>query len=103
MGVFCRLKDTFVKWCKKKKNGKKMGQFSGTHVLSCELLGQFSSNLVCRFVYMESIQYVNLIEIGSVVIEILDVENDELAVPVNNTLVHHTAFLVTDTRPGVLM
>ena len=80
-----------------------MGQFLGTHVLSCDLLCQFSSNLVCRVVYMESIQHVNLIEIGSVVIEILDVENDELAVPVNNTLVYHTAFLVTDTRPGVLM
>ena len=80
-----------------------MGQFLGTHVLSCELLSQFSSNLVCRVVYMESIEYVNLIEIGSVVIEILDVENGELAVPVNNTFVNHTAFLITDTRPGVLM
>ena len=45
----------------------------------------------------------NLIEIGLVVIEIRGVENTELAVPVNNTLVHHTAFLVTDTQPCVLM
>ena len=45
----------------------------------------------------------NLIEIGPVVIEIRGVENSELAVPVNNTLVHHTAFLATDTQPCVLM
>ena len=32
---------------------------------------------------MEDIQYVNLIEIGPVVIEIQGVENGELAVPVN--------------------
>ena len=42
---------------------------------------------------MEGIKYVNLIEIGPVVIEIRGAENGELAVPVNNTLVHHTAFL----------
>ena len=52
---------------------------------------------------MEGIKYVNLIEIGPVVIEIQGVENGELAVPVNNTLVSHTAFLATDTRPCVLM
>ena len=42
---------------------------------------------------MEGIKYVNLIGIGPVVIEIRGVENGELAVPVNNTLVRHTAFL----------
>ena len=52
---------------------------------------------------MEGIIYINLIEIGSVVIEIRGVENGELAVPVNNTLVCHTAFLATDTRPCVLI
>ena len=36
-------------------------------------------------------------EINTVVIEIQGVENDELAVPVNNTLVHHMAFLAADT------
>ena len=41
---------------------------------------------------MEGIKYVNLIEIGPVVIEILGVENGELAVLVNNTLVCHTDF-----------
>ena len=47
---------------------------------------------------MEGIQYVNLIEIGLVVIEIRGVENGKLAVPINNTLVRHTAFLAADTR-----
>ena len=46
---------------------------------------------------MEGIKYVNLIEISPVVIEIRGAENDELAVPVNNTLVGHTAFLAADT------
>ena len=36
---------------------------------------------------MAGIKYVNLIEIGAVVIEIQGVEYGELAVPVNNTLV----------------
>ena len=39
---------------------------------------------------MEGIKYVNFIEIGPVVIEIQGVENGELAVSVNNTLVCHT-------------
>ena len=38
---------------------------------------------------MEGIKYVNLIEIGPVVIEIRGAENGELAVPVNNTVVSH--------------
>ena len=52
---------------------------------------------------MEGIKYVNLIEIDVVVIEIRGVENSELAVPVNNTLVCYTAFLATDSRPCVLI
>ena len=52
---------------------------------------------------MEGIKYVNLIKIGPVVIEIWGVENGKLAVPVNSTLVHHTAFLATDTQPCVLI
>ena len=52
---------------------------------------------------MEGIKYVNLIEIGTVVIEIRGVENGELVVPVNNTLVCHTAFLAADTRLCVLI
>ena len=37
------------------------------------------------------------------VIEIRGVENGDLAVPVNNTLVHHTVFLAADTPPCVLI
>ena len=48
---------------------------------------------------MKGIKYVNLIEIGSVVIEIREVENGELAVSVNNTVVCHTAFSAADTVP----
>ena len=43
--------------------------------------------------YMKSIKYVILIEIGQVVIEIQGIENGKLAVPVNNTFVRHTVFL----------
>ena len=42
---------------------------------------------------MESIKYINLTEIGLVVIEIQGVENGDLAVPVNNTLVCPHGFL----------
>ena len=52
---------------------------------------------------MEGIKYVNLIEISVMVIEIRGVENGKLVVPGNNTLVCHTAFLATDTRPCVLV
>ena len=45
----------------------------------------------------------NVIEIGAVVIEIRGAENGELPVPVNNTLVHHMAFLAADIRPCVLI
>ena len=40
---------------------------------------------------MDGIKYVNLIEIGPMVIEIRGAENGELAVPVSNTLMRHTA------------
>ena len=52
---------------------------------------------------MEGIKYMNLIEIGPVVIEIRGADNGELAVPINNTLVSLTAFLAADTRPCVLI
>ena len=53
--------------------------------------------------YMEDIKYVNLIEIGPVVIEVQEVENGKLVVLVNNTFVCHMAFLAADTRPRVLI
>ena len=52
---------------------------------------------------MVGIKYVNLIEVGPVVIEIQGAENGELAVPVSNTLVRHMAFLAADTRACVLI
>ena len=79
----------------------KVGNFQ-EHI-SHELLGRFLSNVVCRVTYMEGIKYVILIEITPVVIEIQGVENGKLAVPVINTLVHHTAFFATDIRPCVLI
>ena len=45
---------------------------------------------------MEGIKYVNLIEIGPVVMEIWSIENGDLAIPVNNTLVRHMSFLAID-------
>ena len=53
--------------------------------------------------YIEGIKYLNVIKISPVVIEIEGVENGKLVVPVNNTLVHHTAFLAADTRLCVLI
>ena len=53
--------------------------------------------------YMESTYYVNLIKISPVVIEIQGVENGDLAVPVNNTLVCRMSFLVADTQPCVFI
>ena len=52
---------------------------------------------------MEGIKFVNLIETSPVIIEIQRVENGELAISVNNTLVCHMIFLATDTQPCVLM
>ena len=54
---------------------------------------------------MKGINYVNLIEIFPVVIEIRGAEIGELEVPVNNTFVSHTctAFLAAVTRPCVLI
>ena len=37
------------------------------------------------------------------VLEIRGVGNDDIAVPVNNTLVYHMSFLTADTRPCILM
>ena len=49
------------------------------------------------------IKYVNLIEISLVVIETRGVENGDLAVPVNNTLVCCTSVLAADTQLCVLI
>ena len=51
---------------------------------------------------MEDKTYVNLIEMGQVVIE-TRIEKGELVIPVNNAVVHITAFLATDTKLCVLI
>ena len=78
---------------------------NGTHFKNIYLAttGLIPSNLLCRVMYKECIKYVNLIQIGPVVIEIQRVENCKLAVPVNNTLVHHKALLAADTQQCVLI
>ena len=47
---------------------------------------QFSSNLVCKIMYIKDIQNINLVQIGPAVTEIQVVEIGKLAVPVNNNL-----------------
>ena len=68
-----------------------------------KLLSRFPSNLVSQIMHMGDIKYANYIEISPVVKEIWDIENGDLAVPVNNTLVCHMSFLATDTWPYVLI
>ena len=65
--------------------------------LSRKLLSRSPSNLVCRVTYIEGTQCINFIKISLAVIEIGEVENSDLVVPVKNTLVHHMACLVNDT------
>ena len=70
-----------------------MGQFSGTHI------SRTTGPIFFQIWYVGSHKYEGhkISEFDRVVIEIRGVENGELAVPVNNTLVHHTAFLAADT------
>ena len=91
-GCFCWVKATFVKQCKEEKGEENGAVFRNTY-----LVNYLADFLQMWFMYMEGIKYVNLIEIGPVVTEIQVAENGELAVPVNNTLMHHTAFLAADT------
>ena len=88
---------------KKKKNAKKIGQFSETHISQTAYPIFFKFGTVYKVVNMKGINYVNLIEIAPVVIEIWGVENDDLVVPVNNRLVCHMSFLAADTRSCVLI
>ena len=66
---------------------KKMGQFSGTHISRTN--GPISFKFGMLGCVYGGQKYMNLIEIGPVVIEMQGVENGEFAVPVNNTLVGH--------------
>ena len=53
---------------RRRKMLRKLGNFQ-KHI-SHKLLILIFSNLICKVVYIEGIKYVNLIEIGSVVVEI---------------------------------
>ena len=88
---FCKTMQT-----RRRKMWRKWGNFRNT------ISWITGPDLVCRVAYMEGIRYMNLVEIGPVVIEIWGVENGKLAVPVNNTLMCHMAFLAADTRPMCL-
>ena len=68
----------------RRKMWRKLGNFQKR--ITHKLLNQFSSKLVCKVMY---INCTNLIIIGPVVVEIWGVENSDLVVPVNNTLVLH--------------
>ena len=70
---------------RRRKMWRKLDNFQ--KCISYKLLIRFSLNVVCKVVYMEGIKYVNLIEISPAVIKMWGVENGDLAVPVNSTLV----------------
>ena len=95
------LAQSCCKSVQRTKIWRKSGNFQ--KLIFQKLHSRFPLNLVCQVVYMEITKYVNLIEIGPVVIEIWGVENGDLAVPVNNTLVCRMSFLAADTQPCVLM
>ena len=58
-----------LKWCKEEEKCEDNQAFFRSVYLA-NYKADFFSNLVCKVVYMEDIKYVNLIEIGPVVIEI---------------------------------
>ena len=63
-----QLKVMFLNRCKEEKCEENQAIFRN---VSCRVLSQFYSNLVCKVVYiLEGIKHVNLIEIGLVVMEI---------------------------------
>ena len=86
----------FLKWCEEKEKCKEIRQ-------SHKLINRFSSNLVCKVVYIKGIKYIILVQISPVVLEIQGVENGNLVVPVNNTLEYHLSFLATGIQPCALM
>ena len=91
----------FCKRCKEEEKVKKMGQFSGTKISQTTGLISFKFGMWgCIYGGHKIYQ---LIEIGPVVIEIQGVKNGELAIPVNSTLVCHTALLAADTQLCVLI
>ena len=53
---------------RRRKIRRKSDEFRG--LVSQELLGLFISNLVCKVLYMKTLKYVDLVEIGAIVFEL---------------------------------
>ena len=53
---------------RRRKIRRKSDEFLG--LVSQELLGLFLSNLVCKVLYMVTLKYVDLVEIGAIVFEL---------------------------------
>ena len=87
--------------CKEEKCEENWAIFKNKYI-SREMPKQFPSILICEVVY---INYINLVEIGLVVLETWKTEFSDFTVPVNNTLVCHASFvfLATDTLLCVLI
>ena len=52
----------------RRKIQRKSDEFQG--LVSQELLGLFLSNLICKVLYMVTLKYVDLVEIGAIVFEL---------------------------------
>ena len=65
--VYARL-CCLVRRRRRRKIRIKSDKFQG--LVSQELLGQFLSNLVCKVLYMVTLKYVELVEIGAIVFEL---------------------------------
>ena len=53
---------------RRRKIRRKSDEFQG--LVSQELLGLFLSNVVCKVLYMKTLKYVDLVEIGAIVFEL---------------------------------
>ena len=53
---------------RRRKTQRKSDKFRG--LVSQELLGLFLSNLVCKVLYMKTLKYIDLVEIGAIVFEL---------------------------------
>ena len=90
--IYTNFKNIFVSVRRRRRKiRRKSGDFQKQ--ISREPLAQSTSNLVCKVRYMQSIKYVNLVEIRSVVFKIQEVEIGKILVHVNNTRVLRATFL----------
>ena len=54
-------------WCEEEKYEENPMNFRDSYI-SQKLLGLFISNVVCKVLYMKTFKYVDLIEIGTIVL-----------------------------------